>query len=453
MLTRSRTHGLLACCVIAFAASCATANPPELQFELTGADVSARFFHRAGMLQSGEVIVSGGMRLIFPPSLVTNDDLAFYDVDLGAFSNQFQPTNGGPAVSPVLATPRSSHTQTTLIDGRVLFTGGNTGANGTNVGSPVDTTELFDPVTGVVTAGPIMSRTRYGHRAIPLPDGRVVIAGGGSTWQIFDPDDDSLSDAINMQRFRRDLAAVLLPDHGGPGAHRVLLIAGSDEPTLEMLDPDAGTSTLMSSTLTVGGDDLAAALLPTGNVLIVGGQQFGGGDTIDDSYLYDPVGDVLTPIDPPPGRDEGIADHQLVVLGRYALVMGGEQQVDNVDMTLDYVAVFDSDTSQWVTTGTMLQAHDDAAAVALGDASILVIDGGIDFLGEEAPTTTAEIITLIAPEPCPEDLNGDGLRNISDLGVLLASFEVDDGGDIDGDGDTDIADLGALLAVFDIPCL
>jgi hypothetical protein len=55
-------------------------------------------------------------------------------------------------------------------------------------------------------------------------------------------------------------------------------------------------------------------------------------------------------------------------------------------------------------------------------------------------------------EPCEGDLNGDGVRDLSDLGVLLASFEVDDGGDIDGDGDTDLSDLGAFLGVFEVPC-
>jgi hypothetical protein len=54
--------------------------------------------------------------------------------------------------------------------------------------------------------------------------------------------------------------------------------------------------------------------------------------------------------------------------------------------------------------------------------------------------------------PCEGDLNGDGQRDLADLGILLASFEVDDGGDINGDGVTDLADLGALLAVFDVPC-
>jgi agmatine deiminase len=53
---------------------------------------------------------------------------------------------------------------------------------------------------------------------------------------------------------------------------------------------------------------------------------------------------------------------------------------------------------------------------------------------------------------CVGDLNGDGTRDLADLGILLASYGVDDGGDIDGDGDTDLADLGELLSVYGTDC-
>ncbi|MCK4871991.1 MAG: hypothetical protein KAS72_04620 [Phycisphaerales bacterium] len=53
---------------------------------------------------------------------------------------------------------------------------------------------------------------------------------------------------------------------------------------------------------------------------------------------------------------------------------------------------------------------------------------------------------------CPEDLSGDGFVGQEDLGILLASYELDDGGDIDGDGDTDQSDLGMLLALYGQPC-
>ena len=58
--------------------------------------------------------------------------------------------------------------------------------------------------------------------------------------------------------------------------------------------------------------------------------------------------------------------------------------------------------------------------------------------------------------PCPADLNGDGVIDLADLGILLADFGcVAPGpcpGDIDGDGDTDLADLGILLSEFGNAC-
>jgi hypothetical protein len=50
---------------------------------------------------------------------------------------------------------------------------------------------------------------------------------------------------------------------------------------------------------------------------------------------------------------------------------------------------------------------------------------------------------------CVGDLDGDGDTDLSDLGILLASYDVDGGGDLDGDGDTDLSDLGILLADYD----
>jgi C1A family cysteine protease len=53
---------------------------------------------------------------------------------------------------------------------------------------------------------------------------------------------------------------------------------------------------------------------------------------------------------------------------------------------------------------------------------------------------------------CIGDLNGDGVRDLSDLGILLASYELDAGGDCDLDGDTDLSDLGILLASYEQAC-
>ena len=62
------------------------------------------------------------------------------------------------------------------------------------------------------------------------------------------------------------------------------------------------------------------------------------------------------------------------------------------------------------------------------------------------------MFTIDLSDSCPEDLNGDGLINQSDLGILLAAYEINSGGDIDGDGDTDQSDLGRLLAMYNFTC-
>lgn len=55
-------------------------------------------------------------------------------------------------------------------------------------------------------------------------------------------------------------------------------------------------------------------------------------------------------------------------------------------------------------------------------------------------------------EPACNDLTGDGVVNVSDLGVLLVAYQVNADGDLDGDGDTDVSDLGALLSTFGTTC-
>ncbi|MCK4871646.1 MAG: hypothetical protein KAS72_02865 [Phycisphaerales bacterium] len=75
-----------------------------------------------------------------------------------------------------------------------------------------------------------------------------------------------------------------------------------------------------------------------------------------------------------------------------------------------------------------------------------------DLVGlvQDSPDFLAGFEIYEYPE-CPEDLDGDGVVGQADLGILLAAYDIDDGGDIDLDGDTDQADLGMLLAAYG-PC-
>ena len=53
---------------------------------------------------------------------------------------------------------------------------------------------------------------------------------------------------------------------------------------------------------------------------------------------------------------------------------------------------------------------------------------------------------------CPGDFDGNGIRDLADLAVLLAAFGGSAAGDMDGDGDTDLQDLATLLALFGAAC-
>ncbi|MFM1832316.1 MAG: Dockerin type domain, partial [Planctomycetota bacterium] len=53
-------------------------------------------------------------------------------------------------------------------------------------------------------------------------------------------------------------------------------------------------------------------------------------------------------------------------------------------------------------------------------------------------------------EPCPADLNGDGVVSGADVGLLLSAWGTD-GADLNGDGVTNGADFGLLLSAFG-PC-
>jgi hypothetical protein len=87
-----------------------------------------------------------------------------------------------------------------------------------------------------------------------------------------------------------------------------------------------------------------------------------------------------------------------------------------------------------------------ALAVTVSDPTELVRDPDI------IATLLTQTISWTLYVPIIGDIDGSGCVDLSDLGRLLASFEIDDGGDVDGDGDTDLSDLGALLAHWNEGC-
>jgi hypothetical protein len=79
-----------------------------------------------------------------------------------------------------MAYPRSYHNLTILPDGNVLATGGGTTTDTFDQSQAVFPAEMWSPITETWTTMAAMSVPRLYHStAVLLPDGRVVVAGGG----------------------------------------------------------------------------------------------------------------------------------------------------------------------------------------------------------------------------------------------------------------------------------
>jgi hypothetical protein len=158
--------------------------------------------------------------------------------------------------------PRDAAAAAPLPDGRVLVAGGSTG-------SPQSSAEIFDPATGSFSSAGIGSLTKKRDHAVaaPLPDGRVLIAGGlsgdyESSAEVFDPATGSFSsDGIGpMGVARFDAAAAPLGDG------RVLVAGGRDGGSGERLASAEIFGATNSFSLRVSGRRLLVDVSASGKV-------------------------------------------------------------------------------------------------------------------------------------------------------------------------------------------
>ena len=127
--------------------------------------IEARSGATAAVLQDGRVAIAGGQ----------NGTIISSTIEI------FDPAHGTFTYAGMMSSPRSQHAMAELQDGRVLIVGGNRGNTGTPPApTPVASTDIFDPVTGTVSAGPSLTTARYNHSATTLLNGQVVVIGGNN---------------------------------------------------------------------------------------------------------------------------------------------------------------------------------------------------------------------------------------------------------------------------------
>jgi Galactose oxidase, central domain/Kelch motif len=256
-------------------ASAEVYDPRTGTWSPTGKMGAPRGDHSATLLPDGRVLVVGGFNELgaksYAPSLATAE---LYDPASGTWT----PTGS-------MGSRRAGPTATLLPDGKVLVAGGLLAPTGS-----VASAELYDPSTGTWAPTGNMSTKRQGSTATLLPDGRVLVAGGSSltgagtvvlaTAELYDPGTGTWTQTGKMRTPGGD-TATLLPDG------MVLVTGGGNGTAAQLYDPGSGTWT---STASMGRprSGQTATLLADGRALVAGGNGQPGCCSPTVAELYDP---------------------------------------------------------------------------------------------------------------------------------------------------------------------
>lgn len=297
---------------------------------------------------------------------------------------------------------RAAHTATPLPDGRVLIAGGCTsaGCGGTPEGGR---SEIFDPATRRFAPGPSLVHARAGHTATRLSDGRILLTGGYpdegrpplAAAELFDPATGKFTATGAMTQGRGAHTATLLRDG------RVLIVGGVSSrgalSTVEGYDPASGSFSEvapMPSPRTTHG----AALLGNGQVLVVGGQSLPGhgNGLLNTTLLYDPAANSWRPAGLLKQFKYKLAVAPLPNGG--ALVIGG-QTADDAGARLRETEIFQPATASFTAGPEMAEPrYKISDAVAVLPDGRLVIAGNIGIEVYSGGAFTSLKMPVGAPE-------------------------------------------------------
>ncbi len=350
-----------------------------------------------------------------------------------------------------LSGERNDHTATLLPDGRVFIAGGGNGA-----GTPLASTEIYDPATDTTSAGPAMSGPRLAHNATLLADGRVLITGGFgagfvvvATAEIYDPGVGAFTPIAGMAAPRASHTATLL-------ASGVVLVAGGFTPdgptdTAELFDPGLGTWAATGS-LGETREAASANLLADGTVLVAGGQgEFP--EIRSSAEIYDPAAGSFS-FTGSLAIGRWWHTHTLLTDGT-VLFTGGNTDF-NTGAPTDTVESYDPASGTFATLGTLDAARVNHSASVLPDLTLLIVGGG-------AATAERWDLSTDGFEPGGDPVTGDRLDHTATVlddsrvyiaggGSSTAELYVPDGIIVAGGSASvpDFAPLGtSFVEVFD----
>jgi hypothetical protein len=320
----------------------------------------------------------------------------------------YEPASGTFSETGAPSIARSLSTLTTLADGRVLLAGGFLtpemfeDPEQAALADPASA-EIWDPANGRFERTGQMSVGRYGHTATLLPDGRVLLAGGelDATAELYDPQTGAFH-AVNdkMSTARLYAAAAQLADG------RVLVTGGSTGDSVssgaELFDPSTQTFSVVGP-MAVGRAEHTATTLGDGRVLVAGGgllssSGFLAGDATPAAELFDPASGAFEAVGP---MTTERTLHAAARVGDRVLIVGGQ----NIDGSPRTAELFDPATGSFLQAGRAPAGDYDTTASLLPDGDVLVTAGAA------APVvwTAAEIS---APDPVGNAPAGPGFSTL-----------------------------------------
>jgi hypothetical protein len=260
-------------------------DPATGTWTQAGATGAPRDNHTATRLPNGDVLVAGGE--------TSNGATSFVEL--------FDPSTNTWKATQWMNVAHSGAAAEPLPNGDVLVAGGFTSGTAALTADA----EIYHAASGTWTQASPMPQARAGAAAAVLPGGDVLVAGGFTTaWGpavssavVYHVATNTWSTVAGaMQTARAYETATRLADG------RVLFAGGAstglsglfsapdatDTASAEVFDASTGRFTSAGSLPGGGRVDHAAALLPSGDVLVAGGMD--GTDTAHaDAYLYDPA--------------------------------------------------------------------------------------------------------------------------------------------------------------------
>lgn len=341
--------------------------PPEdkSRWKATGSMVKERESHTATLLQSGNVLVTGGL-----DSSGTLSEAELYNPNEGTWSS----TDG-------MSTGRYHHTATRLHTGLVLVVGGENYEEGV-----LSSAELYDPNKGTWSPAGSMSTGRHYHTATLLSSGHVLVTGGEdpsgerlSSAEIYDPSTGLWTVTSSMSTDRIYHEAVLLP------SGRVLVMGGITDTgytsSAEEYDPEQRKWLPSQGNLPLAVSEHRATPLRSGRILITGGDDGTTGQTT--TAIYIPSTGTFLPGSTP--MNMGRVAHTATELNSgNVLVLGGEVTDKPSPINAE---VYNVSTGQWTPTMSMLISRDRYTATLLPSGEVLIAGGS----HEGTPLNSSEL--------------------------------------------------------------